>query len=378
MAHLRRQRWHGEVVLPGEPLQHRLGDEHDIVAPFPQRREPEHDGAQPKEEVLPERLVAHPVPRLRATDPADLFVFEQAQQLGLETEGQITDLVEEQRPRMRHLEQARLGRMRVRERAALVAEQFRFDEVLGEGGAVDRDERGAAPWSAGVDRPREHFLTGPGLADDQGARVPVRQEAGRPSQGLFDGLALAHDAREGIGLVGRRAQARDAVERGGDGIAEDLEVVGKREVVARSAGDELHSNASPGIRAHHERRDSRRDLVVFEPPHRVAFGAARRKNDGHGAGARRDGVPRSHDVDLDGEVLGEHVPESSERFGDSDHAQPRHGGTSGLRVLTTGATGHTLWWLDLATGRVPGDNNVTKIGPIWQPSRPKREPNRAP
>src|SRR3972149_3026021 len=72
--------------------------------------------------------------------------------------------------------------MRVRDRAPLVTEQLRLDEVLREGGAVDGDERGAAARSARVDRPREELLPRSRFADDQGARVAVRQGARRPGQ----------------------------------------------------------------------------------------------------------------------------------------------------------------------------------------------------
>ena len=136
-AHVRRQRWRGQTVVCGEPLEQCRCDEDEVVAPLSQWRQREHDGAQAEVEVIPKTPFARSLremlvgrrqnayvdgARFRPTDPADLFVLQHAQQLGLETEGQVADLVEEQRARVRHLEQPWLGRVRVRERASLVTE----------------------------------------------------------------------------------------------------------------------------------------------------------------------------------------------------------------------------------------------------------------
>src|SRR5207247_1889497 len=126
------------------------------------------------------------------------------QQLGLETERQVADLVQEQRSGVRHLEQPWLGRMRIGERAALVTEQLRLDELRREGRAVDGDERGGVARATSVDRPCEELLPGPRLAHDQGARAPVRQESGGSGQLLLEHLALTHDTGEGIGVTIRR------------------------------------------------------------------------------------------------------------------------------------------------------------------------------
>src|SRR3989454_7524660 len=349
VAHLRRQRRHGQIVLPGEPLEQRLGDEDEIVAPLPQGRQPEHDRAQAEEQIFPEASLAHPLreplvgrrqnahvhrARFRPSDPADLLVLQHAQQLSLETEGQVADLVQEERAGVRPLEQPGFGRMGVRERAALVTEHLRLYEVFRKGRAVDRHERGAAARSADVDRPREELLPGPRLPDDQSVRVAVGQKSGCPGQILLEGRALAHDTGERIPRTGRRGRrARPAAaECGRDRIAEDLEMGGEREVVARPAGHELHGRAPPGIRPHDQHRQSLRDPVAFEPLDRVPFRAARCENDSdclrfEGRGGR-EGFRRAKDVDGDTEVQGGIIPEFLERFGDCDYAQPGHDGAS--------------------------------------------------
>src|SRR5207244_2115923 len=115
-------------------------------------------------------------------------------------------------------QQAGLVSMSVRKGAALVTEQLGLDEVLGECRAVHGDERGATTRAAFVDRPCEEFLPGPRLADDQGARVAVWQESGRPGQILLDGLALAHDGGERVRVTVRPPYGPrpGGVDRGGD------------------------------------------------------------------------------------------------------------------------------------------------------------------
>ena len=54
---------------------------------------------------------------------------------------QKTDFVEEQRAAVRGLEESGLGLARIGERAALIAEELCFEQCLGDGGAVDGDER---------------------------------------------------------------------------------------------------------------------------------------------------------------------------------------------------------------------------------------------
>src|SRR4029434_4268218 len=76
-----------------------------------------------------------------------LAVLEHAQELPLQRKTHVPDLVEKERPSARLLEQAALGGVRARERAAHVAEQLALEQTLGQRGAVDRQERrGGAGW----------------------------------------------------------------------------------------------------------------------------------------------------------------------------------------------------------------------------------------
>ena len=62
-------------------------------------------------------------------------------QLRLQPHVHLGDFVEQQRAAVRFLELADAARDRAGERALLVAEQFGFEQVLGDRGAIDRDER---------------------------------------------------------------------------------------------------------------------------------------------------------------------------------------------------------------------------------------------
>ena len=77
----------------------------------------------------------------RVAEAPDLLLLEGAQELHLQVERQLADLVEEQRPAAGLLEEPAPICGGVGERALLVPEQLALEEVLGDGAAVDGDER---------------------------------------------------------------------------------------------------------------------------------------------------------------------------------------------------------------------------------------------
>jgi hypothetical protein len=82
--------------------------------------------------------------RLAPADALDHPLLQEAQQLDLQRQRDVADLVEEQGAALRQLDLAGRGLDRAGEGAALVAEQLGLEQVLGDGGAVDGDERAAA------------------------------------------------------------------------------------------------------------------------------------------------------------------------------------------------------------------------------------------
>ena len=155
LLHLRRDR--------GEPLPEFLvveleevpGQEQDVFSPFPKRWQENGDDLEPVVEVLPEAALLHgqvQIP-IRGGDDPDVHlevrgaahplerpVLDEAEEFGLSRGGKVGDLVQEQRALVRQLHQPALGLARVREGASLVPEELVFQELLLEGGAVERQE----------------------------------------------------------------------------------------------------------------------------------------------------------------------------------------------------------------------------------------------
>ena len=74
-------------------------------------------------------------------DALELALLEDAQELRLQERAHLGDLVEEERAAGGLLDATDLARDRAGERALLVAEQLRLEELLGQRGAVDRHQR---------------------------------------------------------------------------------------------------------------------------------------------------------------------------------------------------------------------------------------------
>ena len=134
------------VALP-ELLEEVVAQQRDVFGALAQRRHPQRDGVDAEIEILAQPPVAQrrveidvgraDQPEVDVDDPvaADrpvLALLQHAQQLGLQVRRHLADLVEQQRAALRHLEQAFLVHRRAGERALLVAEQLRLDQVLRE------------------------------------------------------------------------------------------------------------------------------------------------------------------------------------------------------------------------------------------------------
>ena len=180
-----RERAERQLVAARRFLEERPGDQHGVMVAFPQRRDADHGHREPLVEVLPE--LARPRRGLEVaagrgdhldvdatlrgrTDPSDGLLLDHLQELRLERGGDVPDLVEQDGAAVRRLEQARPRRLGVGERALLVAEELRLDQVLGQRGAVHLDEGSLAPSSAGVQRARDVSLAA--------ARFPEQEDGG--------------------------------------------------------------------------------------------------------------------------------------------------------------------------------------------------------
>ena len=145
---------------------------------------------------------AHVHPRLRAigADALQLPVFEKAQQQRLHPQAHLADLVEEDRAAVRHVEQATPIIEGPGEAALDVPEQRRLQQLVGNGRAVDGDERGVGAAAATMNQSRDHLFADAALSGDQHLRVGAR---GIADLGL-DGANRRPDADQ---LVGGRSGA---------------------------------------------------------------------------------------------------------------------------------------------------------------------------
>jgi hypothetical protein len=121
--------------------------------------------------------------------PADRFVLEQLEKLDLDGRLDVADLVEEQRAAMGRLDQPDFSLLCVGEGAALMTEQFRFEELHRQRTAIDFDERLGSAWALEVKGAGDQFLACPRLAlNEHGRGLALDQVA----FGLHDGAdALA-------------------------------------------------------------------------------------------------------------------------------------------------------------------------------------------
>ena len=121
--------------------------------------------------------------------------MEHAKHLGLGRRGHVADLVEEQRSFVGQLEPAGALAVGARERAALVAEQLRFEQALVERRAVHLDERPVRPARVAVEGLGDQLLADAGLAQDQDRGVRAGDLLDR-AEDLLHLRALADDVLE--------------------------------------------------------------------------------------------------------------------------------------------------------------------------------------
>src|SRR5204863_5207762 len=97
-------------------------------------------------------------------EPPHAALLENGEELGLETAWQQADLVEKQRPAVGHVKEARFRLARVREGAALVAEELGFEQRLRDRRTVEVDEGTVPTRTCAVHEPRQQSFPRPGLS----------------------------------------------------------------------------------------------------------------------------------------------------------------------------------------------------------------------
>ena len=122
-----------------------------------------------------------------------------------------------------------------------MAEQFALEQVLGDGGAVDRDEGAAGALALGVEVLRHHLLAGAALAGDEDRGV-----GGRDLVGELDDAGHAWIAEQEVGAL-----ARDGRDDGGDQFGVGRE----RDVFLGAGADGVDGGGGIGLGAAGDDRD---------------------------------------------------------------------------------------------------------------------------
>ncbi len=182
-----------------------------ILRPVAQRGQTQRQHRQPVIQVQPKLAAAHPLGQVAvgggddpyvqaqlaaAADPHHDPLLQHPQQLGLHGQRQFADFVQKQGAALGLLETAGQRARRPGESAAFMAEELRLEQTLGHRRAIDVHEGRAGPRAGLMDGPREKFLAGAGLTQQQ-----HRQVGGREPTGLLQAFPqlrrVAQDAEVG-------------------------------------------------------------------------------------------------------------------------------------------------------------------------------------
>ncbi len=150
--------------------------------------------------------------QLTATQPMESLLLEHAEQLCLCGTRSIAHLIEKQRASARLFEAPDALPIGSGKRSALVAEEFRLQQRLGQSSAVHLDNGPFGPRRGTVNQSGDQFLARPRLTGDQDRRTRRRYPL-REIQGTSEGGAVAYDllARFARGLL--RAQLSHLVQQ---------------------------------------------------------------------------------------------------------------------------------------------------------------------
>src|SRR5687767_8708015 len=176
------------VVLPGVLLAEVLGEDGDLLGAVAERGNEDVDDVEAIVEVLAEAALGHRALEVlvgggdhadvdldvaAGAQAGELAILQDVQELGLQGQGHLADLVEEDGAAVGELELAELALLGAGEGAALVAEELGLEELEGQGGAVDLDEGALAAGGAVVDGAGDELLADAGLAPDEDGGVGV-------------------------------------------------------------------------------------------------------------------------------------------------------------------------------------------------------------
>src|SRR5438046_10452606 len=177
-------------------------------------------------------------------------LLDHPQQLGLRGRRQLADLVQEQRPARGGLEGSLAERVRARKGAALVTEQLVFDEVLGERGAVEGDERAFRIRAEAVQLAGDELLSRSALSHDEHGARNLGHARDRVLEPLH-GRACAHERRLAV----------EALAHGGDLAREPLSLQRLHELMHHT----LHGLGLVDVASHDNTAGISAEVVLPRP-----------------------------------------------------------------------------------------------------------------
>src|SRR5262245_8640426 len=105
--------------------------------------------------------------RPTASQPFELLLLQDAQQLRLKRQRNVSYFIQEQRPRVGHLETANFLRDGPGESAFLVPKEFALQQIKGDGSAIQLDERASAACAGIVNGTGDQLLACARLSKDE-------------------------------------------------------------------------------------------------------------------------------------------------------------------------------------------------------------------
>src|SRR5262252_4245955 len=208
------------AVLVVELCDEGLDQEWNVLGSLAQRWQRNGQHVDAVVEVLAERLVPHRLRRIAvgrrddphvdldlrlAADPADHAILQDAEILHLERGAHLRDLIEEDGAAVGQLEEAGLALVRAREGPLLVTEELALHQRLGDGRAVDGDERSLAAHRHLMDGPGDQLLARSRLSSDEHRRVAGSRQLDQPIH-LLHRRARTQDGPEAAALPELPAQ----------------------------------------------------------------------------------------------------------------------------------------------------------------------------
>jgi hypothetical protein len=249
-----------------------LAEETHVTDPFAQGRH--HDGyhVQTVEQVRAEEPGVHPprqilmgggqdphvdLDRARAAHGLVFPFLQDAQYLGLRGEAHVPDLVQKEGAAVGGAEASLAFRDGTGVGALDRPEEFRLDQVAGNGGAVDPDERLSDPGAEVVQGARHQLLAGATFPEDQDPGVGRGDAVDRLAQGVHGG-ALAQQLLHLSSALTRQLPLHPC---GRDGVAREEQNPVARErfvhEIERSQAGGLDRPLGRGVAADHDHRHVR-------------------------------------------------------------------------------------------------------------------------